>query len=364
MEHMQGQQPTYISLSAVKSYQRCQQLYAYRYIERIQRKGRVTALELGSIVHNYMDEYYGLLKLGAVSGLEAHETSLERLAAKWQPQLKKLSQAAFMAGEEATAKEMQELYARAESICCRYFAARGSSDAERYKILHVELQLETDLVGGKLRTRGYTDLIAQDQNTGRVSLWEHKTAKNVPEPGTRLQDLQTLLYAEQLAQLHDIRVDEVIWNYLRTKEPTVPKLVYQGKKNERMEIGESIDTTWEIYAAACLANGQDPESEIYAPLKERLSGRELTAFFPRWPQVIVADSTVLLRDYARTGLEIRRFRERVASGTVKPIKTLEMHCGFCEFSKLCQAEIMGGDTEDLKRLNFETAARRSESATT
>lgn len=358
---MQGQQPTYISLSAVKAYQRCQQLYAYRYIERIQRKGRVIALELGSIVHNYMDEYYGLLKNG-IGGVEAHDTSLDRLAKKWQPQLKKLSQAAFMAGETEVAKEMQSLYARAENICNRYHAARGARDAERYTILHVELQLESKLLGGKLLSRGYTDLVAQDNETGRISLWEHKTAKNIPDHGSRLQDLQTLLYAEQLAQLHDIRVDEVIWNYLRTKEPTVPRLVYQGKKNERMEMGQDIDTTWEIYAAACRANGQDPDSPLYADLKARLEGRELTAFFQRWPQVIVADSTVLLRDYARTGLEIRRFRERVEAGKIKPVKTLEMHCSFCEYSKLCQAEIMGGDTEDLKRLNFEVAARRSSSA--
>lgn len=347
---------TSISLSSVRSYQRCQQLYAYRYIDHIQRRGRSQALDIGSIVHDYLDRYYTALKAGKKAA-EAHSSASWEVSTEWTPKLKRYSQIAFAAGDTEGAKEIADLIRKTGSLITRYHKARGAEDARRHKVLLVEQRLDNHLTK-TVRTRGYADLVTQDRETGRVHLWEHKTTKNVPAVSTKLRDLQTLLYGEQLARFYDTPVDSVIWNYVRTKEPSVPE-VLKSSKVPALTKRADLDSTWEIYEQAAKEAGVDLDGS-YDQMRERLVGRELTIFFPRWEQVTVANSTVMLRDYLRTGLEIRRFERRVAEGIVAPIRSLDQACDYCEYNMLCQAAITGGDTEDLVRMKYEPTERREQ----
>lgn len=344
---------TNISLSATRAYQRCPQLYTYQYIERLRKRDRAVALDLGSLIHDYLENYYRGLQEGAGAS-EAHEGAQYTIRKNWSGKLRSLAEAAYLAGNEELALEIRDLGKRTIDISSRYFQARGQADAERYMVLLVEQPLTTMLTD-TLRSRGKVDLVTQDRETGRTQLWEHKSAKNIPDEAGKLRDLQTLLYREQLALLEDMQIDEVIWNYLRTKPPTVPKLVYVGKKNERMEFG-NIDTTWEVYAQACRDNGKDPDDPMYDHMRAALANKE-QEFFARWPQVIIANTSVMLSNYARTGQEIRRFTRRYLEGKTQPIRVLDTHCDWCEFNMLCRAEILGGDSDDIRRLRYESSRR-------
>jgi hypothetical protein len=305
------------------------------------------------MIHEYLDGFFTGLQKGA-KGAEAHAQSQWETSTRWVPKLRQLSQAAFMAGEEEVAKDIQSLGTRAGHITTRWFAARGQHDAERYEVLFIEKPLDSQL-NKVVRTRGVVDLGTRDRETGRISIWEHKSTGSVPPPSTRLRDMQTLLYAEQLRHFYDVLVDSVIWDYLRTKEPTVPE-VLKSSKVPALTKRADLDSTWEVYAEAAKENSVELDSS-YDAVRQRLDGREITVFFPRYEQVIVADSRVMLRDYLRTSLEIRRFEERYSEGIVEPIRTLTNSCDWCEFNILCQAAITGGDLEELIRMKYEQKGR-------
>lgn len=347
---------TNISLSAVRSFQRCEQQFEYRYVQRLQRRERAKQLELGTILHRYL-ELYDKALVDEMSAEDAHVQAQLAISNEFTDRLKKLSNVAFMAGNEELAKDLLELGPKAGRLTQHYFESRGRSDAEEYEPILIEMSLDT-IITSQLRSRGRVDKVTRSQATGRVSLWENKSAKSVPNAGVRLRDLQTVLYAEQLRRFYNLDVDSVTWNYLRTKEPTEPELL-KSSKVPALTKAKNIDSTWEVYSLAAKRLGVDIDTDEYDAVRQRLSGRAQKVFFPRYEVAIMTDSTVMLRDYARTGLEIRRQVARWSEGKVKPVRNLDQHCDFCDFNMLCRAVITGGDTEELVAMRYETKPARA-----
>ena len=331
-----------VSLSAVQAFRKCQQQYFYRYVERLKRKDKAPAPELGIILHDYLACYYKWLQAD-VPAIEAHQTGLLKISADYMPEIKRFARVAERVGQHDLAAELLEIPGKASRIAERYYLARGQFDAERYEILYVEQELRWQ-IRKSLRSDGRLDLVTRDNETGRVLLWDHKSTGNVPDDDYRMRDLQTLLYAEKLAP--ELEVDCVLWNYIRTKEPTVPEQLKAGGLSRRAD----LDSTWEVYCAELTRLGLNPNE--YEEQCLRLAGRELSVFFPRIEQVIVAQADVLLRDYINTAREIRRYRKAWADGLVEPVRNLSMDCSWCEFATLCNAVILGGDESDIREMRF------------
>ena len=339
-------EPLTVSLSAVQAFRRCQTQYHYRYVERLKRKDKAPAPELGIILHDYLACYYKWLQAD-VPAIEAHQTGLLKISADYMPEIKRFARVAERVGQHDLAAELLEIPGKASRIAERYYLARGQFDAERYEIIYVEQELRWQ-IRKSLRSDGRLDLVTQDRETGRVHLWDHKSTANVPDEGYRMRDLQTLLYAEKLARESpaDIEIDCVLWNYIRTKEPTVPEQLKAGGLTRRAD----LDSTLEVYSAEVTRLGLNPMD--YDEQWQRLAGRELSVFFPRIEQVIVAQADVLLRDYINTAREIRRYRKAWADGIVEPVRNLSMDCTWCEFATLCNAVILGGDESDIREMRF------------
>jgi hypothetical protein len=250
-------------------------------------------------------------------------------------------------GNEKLAKQLNDLPAIAGRITDRYYQARGKGDAERYTFLHVEKWLELQ-VSPNIFSVGKTDLVTKDNETGRVNIWEHKSTQYVPQDSVRLRDFQTMLYATKLRWETGELVDSVIWNYMRTKEPSIPEVLKSGELTKRKD----LDTTWEVYAAAVRANKGNPDMQRYDEIRAHLEPRELTVFFPRYEQVIVVEEGVLMDDYIEEAKRMWLTRENWKAGRSKPIRTLARDCDGCEFYKICQAALMGGDEEDIIQMRF------------
>lgn len=336
-----------VSLTAEQSYLKCEQQYAYRYVERLRRKDRAVPLELGSILHDYLGHYYLSVKGGARPE-DAHVYALLVCSNKYVPDSRRYANIAASAGEEGLAQELLDLPGKAGRIAERYYHARGKADAELHEILMSEEEIVTR-IAPRIISRGRIDLVTRDRARGLTWLWEHKSAKETPPLSVRLRDLQTILYGDAL----ELDIDAVIWNYLRTKEPHVPTLVYKGTKRERLEIGKDMDTTWEVYMAVIEQFGLIVDE--YNEMRERLDGRELSIFFPRYEQVVVASAEVLLRDYRQVAFDMRRARHQWAAGLRVPVRTLGRDCDYCEFNILCMTFLMHGDDSDARRFRFRVA---------
>lgn len=336
-----------ISLSAYQSWQRCEQKYFYQYVRRLRPVVKDIAPQRGVILHDYLAAYYRALMDGQPA-LKAHNTALQRIDA-YVPQLKAASSTMFMVGREDDAEDFTALPDILHSIAGRYYAIHGMEDAEKYRIVLVEEKVRVQLLRN-VQSMSVIDLVMEHRDPPRTMvLSEHKSVKTVPEMGTRIRDFQTLLYANVLQyDPYKIAIDEVLWNYLRTKEPSEPHILKDGGLSK----AKNMDTTWDVYMAAIEREHLDPAD--YLDVRERLLDRERTAFFPRYTTWVVADVDMLLKDYVTTAQRILAARKQWELGVTKPVRSLSRECDWCPFYKICEASIMGGDEEDVVRMSFTT----------
>lgn len=340
-----------ISQSAYAAWLRCEQKYDYAFVRRLRPRVASTAPQLGTVLHEYLAAYYRGLK-ATCTAQDAHSAAVatgihnpER-----EREVNAYARILAFAGRTDEAREFDELIPRAERIAHRYYEARGREDAERYEVEMVEQALSVEAAPG-VTSISIIDLVLLDRMTGYRHLVEHKSTTTVPPSSVRLRDFQTLLYAAVLERWGK-PIDSVMWNYLRTKEPTVPEPLKKGGLTRRAD----IDTTWEVYLSALKENGIDPV--FYEDMRDRLAPRELTVFFPRYRHDIVVAPDIILRDYATVAGRIRNARMRWQSGADVPVRSLTRDCDYCEFYRICEAVIVGGDEETAIDLNYTTPEQR------
>lgn len=338
--------PLAISKSAVDDYRYCEQLYSYKYVDRLRRRDRSYAPELGIILHAYMDVFYQALKDGE-SAEDAHVQAQASLTAKFVPDIRKYAIAAHRAGNDNLAVVLNGLPAVVGRVTTRYFQTRGRIDADTQEILLVEEPL-TMPITKSIVSNGRIDLVTRSKETGVVLGWEHKSAKDIPQSGIRLRDLQLALYFRKLAAM-DIcpPIDAGCWNYLLTIEPVQPAILQSGKPTVAKT---KLNTTWEVYQA--VLEELDLDEADYLQVKLMLQGRELSHYFPRYIQPVVSDVDILMRDYRRTALDIKLSRRLWAEGKREPVRVLNFRCDWCEMAPLCNAAILAGDDRDIRELRY------------
>ena len=335
-----------VSLSAYQTWQQCQQKYQYKHVEYLKPKIKAAAPQLGTVLHRYMQWYYTSVRDG-VAPDNAYADALQRLELEEVPKLQARFEAATASKQADLAAAYDLMWPTVQSIVGRYHNQHGHADAYRYEVLLVEQKCELPLVAG-IQSKGYVDLILRDRERGIVLLAEHKSTAAVPRSTIRIRDFQTLLYTIKAARLHGIQVDAILWNYLRTKLPEEPKVLQTGKLSR----DKSIDTTWDVYHQKVVELGQDPA--MYEDVRLRLKDAESTIYFPRYEHVIVADVDLLMGDYINEAQHMRAARMMWESGVSRPVRTFSRGCDWCEFYKLCEAALVGGDEAILKRHFYST----------
>lgn len=345
-----------ISYSAVQDWRTCQQRYAYRYIEGLEAKVQDAAPTLGSILHDYLEHYYSAFFAGIKhpKPIKAHTEAVAYIREEWAAKLKGLAFAAHAADADGVAAEFTGMLDKAERIVDRYWENRGRADSTEHTVLLCEQAVEFPLTTSII-TPLRVDLVTQD-SAGLVWLWEHKSGKEIPPPQRRLKDLQTVLYAAIVEEAYGIKPDGVIWNYLRTKEPTVPVVLKSGKEKGQVTRKRDLDTTWEVYLAIIEEAGLDPLD--YDDQRVRFENAEQTNFFPRHDLPLMQSEQVLLRDFVTSATQIKYAVEQGA-GFI-PVRNINYHCDWCPMRQLCQAVILGGDDTDLKARLFTKRQRREE----
>lgn len=276
-----------------------------------------------------------------VKAKRAMTSAIKKMHAKYTEELAGLAFSAYAADEPELGREFNELLAKAERIARRYHATRGSADYDSCKFLKVELKLQYPLTDS-ITTPAVVDLITQDDDG--IWLWEHKTGANIPDAERRLKDLQTMVYVALVEEELGYEIAGIQWNYLRTKEPTVPTVLKSGPGAGRLTLRKDIDSTWEVYHQTIVDNGDDPEDEYYLEVRERLEDREERTFFPRHRLPVLQSEEILLRDFVRSAEEIEDMR---SAPDYIPIRNVGFNCTWCPFEKVCRAAILGGDEEDV-----------------
>jgi hypothetical protein len=344
--------------SRIKMFRRCQRQYAYRYDtagklglepeKEMVRKVKSKGLEKGTWMHKL---------------LEAHHRAWAGVPGKpWEKVHKKLKKK-FKSLFEEEREHLGDLPTECENLFRGYLRFWGE-DIDRYTVAKlkdgspaIEFVVEVSLkkYGIKGKFKGQVDLLVEDNDWGGLWIWDHKNVKNIPGDDERMMSPQNCMYVWALRKMgYDVR--GFVYNYLRTKPPTIPAVyVRSGKYGAAGTLRQtpSMDTDYYTYLQAIKdAHGDQWKNAaklIYKGYLIHLKERQWM-WYRRVPmpvedekiQEALAEFLVSIQDIIRRD-------------TKHPPRSYFYSCRWnCEYHELCTAEFAGLDIEGfLKDYTFE-----------
>lgn len=310
-----------LSNSKLKTWRRCPKQFDYKYQQKLRPKQRAVALARGSWLHLLIEEHY--------KGNDWREAQEAQTA-----QFNKL----FLEEKE----DLGDLPAETERIMTNYLLHWRDEDA-KLKTIDTEVDEIIELPNG-LRFQFIIDWIFEDERGG-VWLGDHKTVKNFMDADYMLLDAQLARYfwcAEKKLGIKNLR--GVIFNELRTKPPTVPRVLKSGRLSE----AQNIDTDVYTYFRAIKEAGQNPAD--YRDILLRLK-RQTEKWFRRTK--MPKDKTLtqqLMSELVMGAREIQR-----AQKTNQFPRTVDKSCVWgCDYMEPCVTELHGGDASAIIKHKYET----------
>jgi PD-(D/E)XK nuclease superfamily len=317
MEGCEGVVGIVITNSMMKSYNRCHRQWDYKFNRELVPQFSSLPLKRGTWLHEL---------------LEAHYTGYG-----WRKRLTELT-----AEFNKLFDEEKEMYGDLPTICRKimesYEYHYKKEDAE-FDVIAAEQLVQVALPHGHTLEFKF-DAVIEDEY-GRW-LMEHKSHRRIPTADYRFIDMQTAKYVWGLNQIGTYgEITGVLWNYIRTKEPTKPKLTKKTGQLSRRR----IDTDVLTYYKALVEYGLDPHDfrDVLSRLKKHQTffRRERV---PKPTKVIetLVKETVVVADAIEKG--------------VKPIRSIERGCEFsCSYKDICIVELYGGDADDVLKRRYRPA---------
>lgn len=315
-----------VSWSEIKTFQRCPKQHQYKYLERLVPRAKVRPLYLGNWVHAALQTHYTENDWRA-----GHNEYVK----DWNSLFEEEREALTTRGRVRT-PPFPEIVERVMKSYVFYHKA------DNWKVIGVEKEFEVDtplIIGGvRQRLKGIIDLIIEDQDTGLSWVIDHKTAGTIPEPTSfHAMDPQLMLYPWAAKQAWNLEVNGIIYNYVKSKPPSIPKLNKDGSLSRR-----KVVTDYPTLYRFLKQNGYDPNDfrDILGPLRRR------SPFLRRYkyPREAVVTREILL-DVLSVTKHIREDKRRS--------RTITRDCArMCSFHDLCRAELNGLDTTLMRKQNF------------
>lgn len=327
--------------SMLKAYLGCPKNAQYKYAERLKPRlvtRRDQPLKRGTWMHELLEVHY---KGG--DWKERHRI----LTAKFN---------ALMDEEKEALGDLPTECARLMRAYLWHYGADKSDPFHGWKVLGTEVTFEAvwpDSEDGNDIYRCRLDLLVEDEYG--LLVVDHKNHKQLPDHTARTLDAASPLYI-WAARENGYDVRGFAWNYLRTKSPSEPKMVYVGTKRERLSTA-AIDTEYVTYATAIKNMGYDYRND--PDVMQRLRYLKNQRWQPGAPQT----STFFRREtlekdddmLARVVATAMRTRDRMHSdyddfdvterNTGRP-------CSWCSFKDLCTTEMFGGMGDHIRRKQF------------
>lgn len=311
-----------LSHSKVKTWRRCHRAYHYKYTEKLRKKTKARPLMMGSLIHEVLE-------------LELQGKPFEHIFNKYQKEIRSIFE------EERAEFDLDSVVPNARIIMDGYLKFYKQDPVE---YLAIEKEVQAELIPGVI-VEGKIDGIVRKKSDGRVFIFERKTCKQMPKEDVRLSDIQSVIYYWLLpASGYRRKLDGIMWDYVRSKPPTVPELLKKGSLSLA-----NIETTPEVYLEAIKKHKLKPQD--YAEMLKKLELKR-SQFFKRVP--LPYSNTLrdnIVSDLKDTAKEILTF------GEVLKDRNLGRDCSWCEFYSLCQSELRGLDSDFIRRKEYEVKKR-------
>lgn len=313
--------------SMMKTFRRCPKQFEYKYLERLKPKVLGRPLRFGSWMHALLEALY---KGQDVEAVHRH----------WSNKFSQLFD-----------EEKVDLGDLPRDVWRTYLSYLWHYKNDPWIVHDVEFTLEVELPDGSMY-RCRLDMLIENQ----YGLWivDHKNHKTLPNLDFRLLDAQSALYI-WAALKNKIPVQGHIWNYLISRPPTIPEVVYKGTRLSK----RAIDTDFPTYARAIKAAGLDPR-DYAAKLAYLRSLRYVPGEIQRsthFRRDILEKTPAMIRRMANEGYQTHLRMNSYRWDKVQSIERVpDRSCTFsCSYTDLCTIELFGGNATQLRRQRYKVA---------
>lgn len=327
--------------SMLKSFLRCPKQAQYKYAERLKKRVltmRDKPLRRGTWFHALLEEYY--------------------MGRSWKAKHKELTaQYNRLMDEEKEA--LGDLPTEVAALMRSYlwhYGANKEDPTHGWRVIGTEMTFEAvwpDSEDGNDIYRCRVDMLAEDE--WGLIIVDHKSHKTLPGHTFRMLDAASPLYIWAARESgYDVR--SFVWNYVRTKVPTKPELVYVGTSRERLST-KAIDTDYPTFLRAIKEYGLDPadhrEKLRYLKAQRWEPGKTQTSPFFQRVELAKDDDQI-----ARVVASAMRTRDRMHAD-YDDLETVERvsdrSCTFmCDYRELCETELFGGNSLFIRRKHYRT----------
>ena len=309
MKPLANDGPEYYSQSRIKTYRRCPKAHEYRYVQGLTRRRSGPQLSRGVTLHELLDARALGKPIEPI--LKSYLKMYEEL---WDEEKEDYS----------SPDDLHSIYNR----YCQKYQGEGLDYRQKSEI-------EVTASMGKRLFKGFIDKLPQDQ-MGRVWVCDHKSHKVIPDESARFSDIQTVLYF-WAARENGEKVDGILWDYIRTKPPTVPELLKKGGLTRRKDLDSDYDT----YLAAIKKHGLNPQD--YQAELERCKSRVFfhRVYLPKPGEDLIRE---VVDDFFNTAIQIDRSLET----GVAP-RNMTRDCKSCSYYSICSLEVRGMDTDLVRK---------------
>lgn len=321
------------SFSDISTYQRCAKRYWFRVVNNLQKKKRSTDLFLGTAIHEIMKDYFIYLQVNSTTHYDQLAASVARL-------MDEFDETTEFEDEKAVA---YDLIKEAADIVSRYIQ---SEDVSNWEVLHVEETFYATLDTGAVIS--FTpDLVVRD-TSGTVWIIDHKSTSRMPTEGIPFGDFQSMLYLVGVQALYP-ECAGFIYNRLRKKSPTSPRLTKTGDK--RVADLRRIDTTYEILKAFLV----DEAPDLLDDEAHRIRLAELRDSTGRWfwSEAVYANENAIDTILDEVASTCKTMDEDTTYARNLYEDNGWNSCSKCPFARLCQADLLGWNTDQILNEDYE-----------
>lgn len=323
----------------MKKFRRCKRQYFYAVVEGLEPRISDPKLKLGSWFHELMAAHYS-----GKDWLKAHAKELKKFNNLF--------------------KEERDIYGDLPEQVVRMMEAylwHYRREEQDWEVLYVEQAFETTFTGDDKFTFK-PDLIIRDHSTKEKAIWvvDHKTTKSMPSGEWRIEDLQSTLYPWALREGTDLDIKGFIFNYIRKKSPSIPKINKNGAISRA-----KLDTDYPTMAKFLMEYYEvDSVNKLSPEWKERLKVLRAERKFFKRSRIDKAPELVdrQVSELAFTVQEMETWHEIYEQEDVDPwVRTTIPSCSWdCEFHDLCIIELLGQDSAFMRRSKYQPSKYQKE----
>lgn len=308
-----------ISNSRIKTFRNCHYAHYLKYVQNLVKKQKAGALIRGSAIHECLEAYNS--------------------GKSWRKPFREFEKNFYKTTFEEERVELGDLPGMVEELMENYTHYYEEVKPEDYEYMYNEFHFELPLTKD-ITIEGYIDSVVKDPS-GKVFTVEHKTYKRDPGRDFIIFNPQSAIYNWAMTQL-GTEPAGTLWDIIKAKKPSYPELLRSGKLSTK-----KLDSTPYSVEKGIRLLGLDPED-----YRDFIDSHSYDSYFTR--EVIRYNKQVtngIIEDLVDTAKMVQKQGDKLKD------KNLGKDCSWCPYKEICQAEILGLDTEYIISKEYEKGER-------